>query len=239
MSIQPTCLAIADISGYTQFIRNRRTSLLHAEQIITDLLEAVIDQSQHPLQLNKLEGDAALLYARCGNDSAQAAADVLNQAHRFFAAFHARQNQLIQEGDGGCGCDACTGIGNLRLKVILHLGDVLIKRVRQFEELAGEPVIIIHRLLKNSVVGNEYLLMTAPFHTASGCATGEPREEECDGFERQPVRVIYPQTAPPAVACHAPRTNLTHYARSYWLSLRGHYNRLTRPDRHFSSLEQL
>lgn len=239
MDIQPTCLAIADISGYTRFIRDRSTSLLHAEQIITDLLESVIDRCQHPLLLNKLEGDAALLYARCGSDPAQAAADVLSQASRFFEAFHARRNQLILDGDGGCGCDACTGVGNLRLKVILHLGDVLIKRVRQFEELAGEPVIVVHRLLKNSVTGNEYLLMTTPFHTASGCTTGEAREEECDGFEPQSVRVIYPATTAPAAACHSPGTKLTPYARAYWLSLRSRFNRLAKPDRHFPSLEKL
>ena len=239
MDIQPTCLAIADISGYTQFIRNRRTSLLHAEQIITDLLDAVIDQSQHPLLLNKLEGDAALLYARCGSDPARAAADVLGQASRFFDAFQTRQNQLIKAGDGGCGCDACTGIGTLRLKVILHLGDVLIKRVRHFEELAGEPVIIVHRLLKNSVDADEYLLMTDAFYTASGCATGEPRTEECNGFEHQQVRVIYPETTAPALVRHVSGSRLLPEVRSYWLSLRSHLGRLTRPGRRFTSLERL
>lgn len=239
MAIQPTCLVIADISGYTRFIRDRRTSLLHAEQIITDLLDAVIDQSQNPLQLNKLEGDAALLYARCGGNPTQAATDVMAQAHRFFEAFHARRNQLIQESDGGCGCDACTGIGTLRLKVILHLGDVLIKRVRQFEELAGEPVIIIHRLLKNSVEANEYLLMTEAFHAASGATAGEAREEDCDGFERQRVHVIYPAASTPAHAFHAPGTRPLPGIRAYWLSLRSHVSRAIRPGRRFTSLEQL
>jgi len=38
-------------------------SLLHAEAIISDLLEAVIDHAEYPLTLSKLEGDAVFLYA--------------------------------------------------------------------------------------------------------------------------------------------------------------------------------
>jgi hypothetical protein len=239
LDIQPTCLAIADISGYTRFIRDRSTSLLHAEQIITELLDAVVDQTRHPLILNKFEGDAALLYARCGEDQMQAAADVLSQANAMFTAFRTRQNQLIAAGDGGCGCDACTGIGQLRLKVMLHLGDVLIKQIRQFEELAGEPVIILHRLLKNSIQANEYLLMTQDFHTASGAQDGELREEACDGFALQAIRVIYPEAPAPRIACHEPGTKPLAHARSYVLSLRSHLNRLTHPKRRFSHLEAL
>ena len=61
MEIKEVSLVLADISGYTEFVQAHRTALLHAEQIITDLLEAVIDSAEYPLTLNKLEGDAVLL----------------------------------------------------------------------------------------------------------------------------------------------------------------------------------
>ena len=60
-------LVIVDVSGYTNFIRHRAVSLIHAEAIITELLESVLDRASHPLIVNKLEGDAAsLLYSAGG-----------------------------------------------------------------------------------------------------------------------------------------------------------------------------
>lgn len=238
MNIRPTCLVIADISGYTKFIRDKKLSLLHAEQIITDLLDAVIDGAQHPLTLNKLEGDAAMMYATCGDDVAETVTDVARQIQKFFALFRERQNQLIVTSDGGCGCDACTGTGTLQLKVIAHLGDVLIKRVRQFEELAGEPVIVIHRLLKNSVDSHEYLLMTEAFHALSGEETGDVRNEDCDGFELQKVHVFYPQTEPIVKVCNLPGSKFVPHMHAYVLSARSHLTRLTKPKREFSHLPQ-
>lgn len=213
--------------------------MLHAEQIITDLLDAVIDQSEHPLQLNKLEGDAALLYAVCGDDSARAAVDVLNQVRLFFEAFRTRQNGIIADGDGGCGCDACTNVASLRLKVVMHIGDVLFKRIRHFEEMAGEPVILVHRLLKNSMASDEYLLMSGDFAAASGCSEGELREEECEGFGPQKVRVIYPNTPAPRSVCHMAVTKVVPKARAYVLSARSYWRRLTQPKQRFPSLEAL
>ena len=81
MRLAPALLVIVDISGYTEFITNRQVSLLHAEQIITDLMESVIDHAGHPLAVNKLEGDAALLFREYEPADADAATrDVLAQA---------------------------------------------------------------------------------------------------------------------------------------------------------------
>ena len=69
-------LLIADISGYTNFVKlhNLRKKPVvgkflannfefHAEAIISDLLEAVIEMIDPVLKLNKLEGDAAFFYS--------------------------------------------------------------------------------------------------------------------------------------------------------------------------------
>ena len=66
MELIKAVLVLADIGGYTRFIKMHGTSLVHAERIITDLLESVINESEFPLTLNKLEGDAALFYAGAG-----------------------------------------------------------------------------------------------------------------------------------------------------------------------------
>ena len=63
MELKRVVLVLADISGYTRFMKIHTMSLLHAETIITELLEAVLDHAEFPLTLSKLEGDAAFMYA--------------------------------------------------------------------------------------------------------------------------------------------------------------------------------
>jgi class 3 adenylate cyclase len=46
MAIQPTFLLIADIAGYTRFMKLHRWSLVHAQDIVAQLLEAVIDATR-------------------------------------------------------------------------------------------------------------------------------------------------------------------------------------------------
>lgn len=161
MRITHAYLVVVDISGYTRFITNRSLALAHAEQIITDLISAVIDRSSYPMVLNKLEGDAALMYRELKPDDVAAAIDVLGQVRSFFPAFHARAEQL-RALRSNCSCDACSNITALALKAFVHVGEIAIKQVRQFEELAGEPVILLHRLMKNHVPLREYVLLTAP-----------------------------------------------------------------------------
>jgi hypothetical protein len=181
-------LVIADISGYTSFIKHRAVSLVHAEAIVTDLLEAVIDRAAHPLTVNKLEGDAALLYAETGADPAPAIRDAVAQVAAFFDAFAARLG-LVRDQRRHCNCEACSNITGLALKALVHHGEVAVKQVRQFEELAGEEVILIHRLLKNHVPSREYVLMTEPVKRAIGDAVPEcsPLREEIEGLD--PVTV--------------------------------------------------
>jgi hypothetical protein len=193
MRLANCILAIADISGYTSFIKNREVSLLHAEQIISELLEAVIDGAQHPLTLNKLEGDAALLYAETGPDPGAAAKDVLRQVGRMFRAFSAC-SAALGEARRNCSCEACANISGLRLKAFLHQGEIAIKRIRQFEELAGEEVILIHRMLKNQVPGREYVLLSDAFHVLVQdlLPGGTSLREEADGLGTHTVWVVEP-----------------------------------------------
>ena len=167
METKKVVLVIVDISGYTQFIRSEKMSAVHAEEIIFDLLEAVIDKAAYPLTLNKLEGDAALLYAELKDDETAVARDVACQVQAFFDVFYERARLLSSE-RADCDCNACQRILDLRLKAFLHYGEVVFKKIRQFEEMAGEDVIIAHRLVKNSIPSNEYILMTEPFYQLAG-----------------------------------------------------------------------
>jgi hypothetical protein len=191
-------LAIADISGYTAFVHQKDISIVHAEQIITALLDTVIERAAHPLTLNKLEGDAALLYAEYEGPAEPVVADILAQAGAFFAGFETTRLRLQQD-RAGCGCQACQGIERLRLKLLLHLGEVAVKQVRQFTELAGKPLILVHRLLKNGVPAREYILMSEEFLAAAPALPGLAwLDEEVDGVG--PARIGYLLATPEALA---------------------------------------
>lgn len=58
MQVKKAFLVLVDISGYTKFIRLHKASLIHAEKIISELLESVIQCSRPPLVLNKLQIEA-------------------------------------------------------------------------------------------------------------------------------------------------------------------------------------
>jgi len=154
-------LVITDISGYTKFMVSNKTSLHHAQVIITELMQAIIKQINIPLQISKLEGDAIFLYAIKDSEHAwkDARIDIARQLPAFLDAFYEKLQQL-KGVTNTCGCDACQHIEHLKLKVVVHSGHALFTHVGNFYELAGVDVIIVHRLLKNSIEGDEYILFT-------------------------------------------------------------------------------
>jgi len=213
MTLRRAHIVLIDISGYTQFMRLHRMSLLHAERIITELLESVINAATNPLQINKLEGDAALFYALADEGEGapadrerESAAAVLGQLLAFFEAFRRRERELVSE-CSICVCDACAHAGDLRLKIIAHTGTIILKRVRHFDEIAGEDVILTHALLKNDVPADEYLLLTDAFFTLSGPPANallETHTEDCGPSGHVNVHVHYPAGSRPSPNHRAP-----------------------------------
>lgn len=162
MTVQPTLLMIADIAGYTRFMKLHFMSLVHAQDIVAQLLEAVIDAAGPSLKLAKLEGDAAFFYLPSTPDGTFEPALVERQAAAIHRAFHARVADL--KTNTLCPCDGCQQTGDLKIKLVGHVGEVAVQRVKQFTELAGVDVIVVHRMLKNDVPLPEYLLMTKPVY---------------------------------------------------------------------------
>jgi hypothetical protein len=159
MNGSSTFLLIADIAGYTRFMNLHRVSLAHAQDIVARLLEAVIDAAQPVLKLAKIEGDAAFFYARATERGADGAA-LADRSTAIYRAFHEKAADL--RANTLCPCDGCQQAGMLKLKLVGHVGDVAVQKVKQMTELAGVDVILVHRLLKNDVPVPEYLLMTRP-----------------------------------------------------------------------------
>jgi hypothetical protein len=162
MAVQPTFMLIADIAGYTRFMKLHRASLAHAQEIVAQLLEAVIDARGPRLKLAKLEGDAALFYVSFPQTSEPGLEFVSEQAAAIYRAFHARLSDI--KINNLCNCDGCMQSGNLKIKLVGHLGEAAIQKVKNLTELAGIDVILVHRMLKNKVPIAEYMLMTEPVH---------------------------------------------------------------------------
>lgn len=189
-------LILADISGYTRFMVANRMCLVHSQVIITELLDSIIRQVEIPLEIAKIEGDAVFLYAIKDDGQAewqQVRRRIGDKLLTFFEAFAEKLAELSQSNI--CKCQACMNIEVLRLKLIVHSGLVLFHQVGSFRELAGVDVILAHRLLKNSVRADEYLLMTEAAY--GDLAFSRPLDvvagrEDCNEIGIVPTRLYHP-----------------------------------------------
>lgn len=197
----PAILLVADISGFTRFLRLYEISNLHAREIIVRLLQTLVRESRAPLRVAELEGDAVFLYALARDgDLSGVTADVKAQIPRLFRAFQNEIDSLKRV--PMCVCDACTSIDSLRLKQVVHTGIVAIERIQKFEKLFGLDVIVVHRLLKNTVPSHQYLLLTAqawrefdPFYDQQP----EMRSESLEGVGDVETFVFYEEQVAIAV----------------------------------------
>lgn len=153
-------LMIADISGYTDFMLANEKSLEHSHLIIGELIKTLLQHVELPLELAKLEGDAVFLYAVKDEGFERHAAVIGERVLKFFQLFADKIGELTLS--SFCKCGACTNIEKLRLKVIVHSGHCAFYPIANLTELSGVDVIIVHRLLKNSVGSHEYVLLTEP-----------------------------------------------------------------------------
>jgi hypothetical protein len=168
MAIRHAVLLIADIGGYTHYMNWNRMHLAHAQQTVAGLLEAVIDAGKG-LKLAKLEGDAAFFWAPDGN----AKVLVCERLSRMRQSFLAQRDRFKR--DIACDCASCSQLDKLSLKFVVHQGEVAEQRVKRHVELAGVDVILVHRMLKNSVPVVEYVLMTDPVEAC----LDEPMRGQC------------------------------------------------------------
>jgi hypothetical protein len=141
---EPACLLIVDISGYTGYLVD--VELDHAQDILADLVDTIVAAVRPTFRLAKLEGDAAFAYALTAKVDGSLLQDVVE---RTYVAFRRRLRDISRA--SRCECNACIRIPTLDLKAVVHHGTVVRQRVAGRDELVGRDVIVIHRLLKNSI----------------------------------------------------------------------------------------
>src|SRR3954471_12936128 len=127
MGSERALLLIADIGGYTEYMRTHRMSLAHAEVNTARLLEAVIDAAGG-FDLVEIEGDAAFLSRHADPGDGDAVVAAMSAAvvgmHR---AFHRERRYVASN---LCPCDGCAQAENLKLKFVAHIGEVATQTIR-------------------------------------------------------------------------------------------------------------
>ena len=145
LAAQPTCFLIADISGYTGYLAD--VELDHAQDILADLIGAVVTSLRPNFRLAKLEGDAAFTFAMLERVDGSI---LLDTVERCYFGFRRRRRDVRQA--TSCECNACLQIPDLDLKFVVHHGSAIHQTIAGRRELLGSDVIVAHRLLKNDVV---------------------------------------------------------------------------------------
>jgi len=182
-------LLIADIGGYTDYMLTHRMSLAHAEVNTARLLEKVIDAAPG-FELIEIEGDAAFLARETnGSDGDATVALTLQAAMAMHRAFHLERTYVATN---LCPCNGCAQANNLKLKFVAHVGEVATQTIRQRRKLVGIDVILVHRLLKNSVDAPEYVLLSEELYRTSDAPLPGPAHELSEDLEGiGPVRTFY------------------------------------------------
>ncbi len=136
---------IPDISGFTKFVSNTEFEI--GKEITKELLLTIIDYNPNNFEISEIEGDAVLFYSR----KSITPLEIREQFETMLEKFNDRLQQLKHH----------TGIQiDLTLKMIVHYGRIATYKLNKFTKLYGKTVIEAHRLLKNSIKSNSYLLFT-------------------------------------------------------------------------------
>jgi hypothetical protein len=194
-------LLLADISGYTAFLQGvtdaHRDWIIEAPEpppayaVLSHLLDAMLAAITPSFRLAKFEGDA--IFAVADGDMPMGAA-MIDCLRGCYATFRERLGAAASEWT--CSCAACSRIGALDLKFVLHHGSFVAQSIAGHEELLGPEVNLVHRLLKNRVrelVGTvPYALLTDSAVTALAIPTDGmvAAKEVYEDMPPVPVRVL-------------------------------------------------
>ena len=146
-------LFLPDISGFTEFVQT--TEVAHSQHVIAELLEILLEANTQDLQLAEIEGDALFFYKE---EEIPSLEKLLAQMETMFTAFYSHLKLL--EKNRVCPCNACSSAPNLQLKIIAHSGELQFITVQDKRKPFGTEVIEAHRLMKNSVASDNYVLLS-------------------------------------------------------------------------------
>jgi len=125
-------------------------------KVIPSLLNKIIYANSIGLKVSEIEGDAVLFFKTGELPSLN---DLITQCKQFYTDFYAQLDILRKKHNGVKGADKIPKM--LGLKIVLHYGEEIgLVQIEKRIKLMGEDVITAHRLLKNDLTIDEYILIS-------------------------------------------------------------------------------
>ncbi len=165
-----------DISGFTNFVNE--TEIDHSQHIISEILELLIDENRLEMKISEIEGDSIIFYKPKEIPTYEQLQD---QVNRMFTRFHQFINDF--EHQRICKCGACVGAIDLKLKFFAHAGKLGYIKVKEFNKPHGADMVVLHRIMKNSVPSKEYLLATKTYMDLAQTLPKADQTETKEEFE--------------------------------------------------------
>jgi hypothetical protein len=158
--LQQGFLILADITGFTAYLSE--AELDHANAILGELVESVINHMSPTLTLIEVEGDA--VYGHIPEDRVSRGETVVEIIESTYTAFRDRLAGVKRRTT--CECNACRSLPKLDLKFVCHFGQYTMTAVAGDLKPLGPDVNLLHRLAKNQVSEEKgwrgYVLLTEP-----------------------------------------------------------------------------
>lgn len=154
-------ILLGDISGYTKLLT--QTELEHSQAIMQYLFDTIYQATGDRFLVNELEGDAIFAYCVEPKDPSALLTETLHQIKAYGEAFATAKRDMLDRRAvdlKACPCNACSNIYALSFKFVIHYGEFGVNQVGPFVKLIGQSVIAAHRLLKNDVPSDSYILMS-------------------------------------------------------------------------------
>src|SRR4030095_3539905 len=107
------------------------------------------------MKVGEIEGDAVVFY-RFGN--LPTLNDLITQCNDFYNKFNEQLTTLMEEFTDDF--QKLKSSNKLSLKVVVHAANILSTHIEGITKLIGEDMVVVHKLLKNSIKEMEYILLT-------------------------------------------------------------------------------
>ncbi|WP_370000101.1 DUF2652 domain-containing protein [Winogradskyella sp.] len=147
-------ICIPDISGFTKFMSETDYEL--NSKVVPSLLNEIIYSNKIGLKVSEIEGDAVLFFKR---GELPPLKNLITQCQFFYKQFHKQLATLNDDFKNNK--DGKTISETLGLKIVLHYAEgVDSVQIGKHIKLVGEDVIVAHRLLKNKIDCEEYILLS-------------------------------------------------------------------------------
>lgn len=199
--MKKSLLFLPDISGFTEFVQN--TEVEHSQHVIAELLEILIEANTLELELAEIEGDALFFYKE---EELPSLEDLMQQIETMYTAFYTHLRRL--EKHRICPCNACAMAPKLELKIIAHSGEIQFITVHNNRKPFGTQVIEAHRLMKNTVPSDNYILLSEDLCGEVGLKVGPHGEqyefvEAKNHYDGRDVCYLYATIDPEDLAINA------------------------------------